>query len=283
MAKPIKRKCPACGDTKLFRADQKTCGCAGSHPNLALRTPKTKAVIAFLDIETMPSIAFVWGKWEQDVLDFIQDGYMFSYAIKIAGKPGVKVRALDDYPAWKKDKTDETALLTELVEDLKGVDIVVAHNGQGFDIPTILTRMVTLGFDPLRPFQVVDTLKWARATFKFKSNKLDDLARDLKIGRKLPHTGFHLWKSCMDGDPDSCSLMKRYNKHDVELLEAVYYRLLNYVPSPVNINKQGGLVCPRCGGIRLKFDGERFTLFRKKNQIQCLDCLGWFWGPARKI
>ncbi|MGA8407558.1 MAG: hypothetical protein WB680_10310 [Candidatus Acidiferrales bacterium] len=27
MSKPIKRRCPRCGEVKLFRADQKTCGC----------------------------------------------------------------------------------------------------------------------------------------------------------------------------------------------------------------------------------------------------------------
>src|SRR5437899_452998 len=36
MAKSTKRKCPACGQMKMFRADQKTCGCRGPHPNLSL-------------------------------------------------------------------------------------------------------------------------------------------------------------------------------------------------------------------------------------------------------
>jgi hypothetical protein len=35
MSKPIKRQCPACQKTREFRADQKTCGCQGSNPNLA--------------------------------------------------------------------------------------------------------------------------------------------------------------------------------------------------------------------------------------------------------
>ena len=35
MSKPVKRKCPSCRETKEFRADQKTCGCQGSNPNLA--------------------------------------------------------------------------------------------------------------------------------------------------------------------------------------------------------------------------------------------------------
>ena len=35
MAKAIKRKCPACGKVKSFRSDNKTCGCAGTNPNVA--------------------------------------------------------------------------------------------------------------------------------------------------------------------------------------------------------------------------------------------------------
>lgn len=41
MSKPIKRECPACGETKEFRADCKTCGC--TNVRLALKFPKTKS------------------------------------------------------------------------------------------------------------------------------------------------------------------------------------------------------------------------------------------------
>jgi hypothetical protein len=34
MSKPTKRKCPACGEVKEFRQDQKTCGCKGLAPQL---------------------------------------------------------------------------------------------------------------------------------------------------------------------------------------------------------------------------------------------------------
>ena len=32
MSKPVKRRCPQCGEVKLFRADQKTCGCPRRGP-----------------------------------------------------------------------------------------------------------------------------------------------------------------------------------------------------------------------------------------------------------
>ena len=34
--KPVKRKCPACKEVKEFRADNKTCGCRGTNPNVSL-------------------------------------------------------------------------------------------------------------------------------------------------------------------------------------------------------------------------------------------------------
>lgn len=34
MSKPIERECPACGEIKVFRGDNKTCGCRGTNPRL---------------------------------------------------------------------------------------------------------------------------------------------------------------------------------------------------------------------------------------------------------
>ena len=42
MSKSIKRKCPACGLVKEFRADCKTCGCAGTNPSLVSAIAEAK-------------------------------------------------------------------------------------------------------------------------------------------------------------------------------------------------------------------------------------------------
>lgn len=39
MAKAVKRQCPACGETKEFRADCKTCGCGGTNPFKSVEKP----------------------------------------------------------------------------------------------------------------------------------------------------------------------------------------------------------------------------------------------------
>jgi DNA polymerase elongation subunit (family B) len=252
---------------------------------VALRSFKPQAKIMFLDVETAPSLGWVWGKWEQNVIDFHQDGYTLSFSLKKAWTREIITKGLPDYPeTWAKDHKDDSALLAELWMHMNEADIIVAHNGDKFDIPTIYTRFVELGFRPPRPAGTVDTLKIARNKFKFKSNKLDDLGRDLGIGRKMAHTGAHLWFACMNGDAKAWRLMLRYNKRDTLLLEELYYRFLPWATSThPNVNQGNEGACIRCGSYNVKHEGYRFTNLRKKERIHCLNCHAWFEGSARKV
>lgn len=81
MAKAIKRICPACGKKKVFRSDQKTCGCKGSHPYTGVR--KTEPVdegaqITFLRkevqrLQTQANRAFEVEGFRQELLDTVKD------------------------------------------------------------------------------------------------------------------------------------------------------------------------------------------------------------------
>jgi hypothetical protein len=245
---------------------------------------KTPAKILFLDLETAPSLGWVWAKWETNVIDFKSDWYVLSFAWKWAHekKGVVHTRGLIDFPiSYGLDKENDKPLMQELWHLLDQADIVVAHNGDGFDLPKSNTRFLTHGFQPPTPYKTVDTLKIARNKFKFDSNKLDDLGRYLGIGRKLPHTGFHLWKGCMTGDPKSWTLMKRYNGHDVQLLERLYYILRAWAPTHPNVN-QGEFACPKCSSFNVQKRGFSYTAQRRKQRFQCTKCSGWFEGPAKK-
>src|SRR5712664_1179773 len=190
-----------------------------------LQDPQTSAKILFLDIETAPSLGWVWGKWQQNVIDFKKDWYMLSFAYKWANEDQIHVKGLIDYPGYKRHTENDKALAKDLWKLLDEADIIIAQNGDAFDIPKINTRFLIHGLQPPSPYKTVDTLKIARKAFAFDSNKLDDIGHYLKIGRKLPHTGFHLWKGCMSGDPESWKTMKEYNAHDIDLLEQLYYKV----------------------------------------------------------
>ncbi len=242
----------------------------------------TPAKILFLDIETAPSLGWVWAKWETNVIDFKQDWYVLSFGYKWATDKKVTVKGLDDYPGYKRDPENDKQLMKDLWALLDEADVIIAHNGDKFDLPKVNTRFLTHKLTPPAPYKTVDTLKIARSVFQFDSNKLDDLGRYLGIGRKLPHTGFHLWKGCMSGDKDSWKLMKKYNGHDVELLEELYYILRAWHKTHPNVNTGQNGVCPKCGSADVMKRGFSYTLLRRKQRFQCKSCAGWWEGPAVK-
>jgi hypothetical protein len=241
-----------------------------------------KAKVLFLDVERAPSLGWAWGKWEQDVLDFKTDWYFLSFAYKWQGEAKPHVRALPDYPTFKKNREDDFELCLELWELLDEADIVIAHNGDHADIPWARTRFLAHGMQPPSPFKSVDTRKVARRHFRFDSNKLDDLGRCLGLGRKLPNTGFELWSRCMAGEIKAFKEMSEYNIQDIILLEKVYLKLRSWTVDSDHPSVQPGHPedCPKCGSSRIEKRGFTYTAFRKKQRYNCKSCGGWFTGSS---
>jgi uncharacterized protein YprB with RNaseH-like and TPR domain len=234
-----------------------------------------------IDIETAPSLGWVWSKWETNVIDFVHNGFMLSFAYKWLNEGKVEVKGLCDYKGYNKNPQCDKALVKDLWTLLDQADIVIAHNGDRFDIPKINARFLIHGLNPPTPFKTVDTLKVARSVFKVDSNKLDDWGHYLNIGRKLPHTGFHLWLGCINKVEKSWITMKRYNKKDVELLEKFYYILRPWVKNHPNVSMANRDCCPKCSSNKVQKRGFTYTLLRKKQRWQCLNCRGWFEGAAK--
>lgn len=278
MSKPVRRQCPKCGEVKEFRADQKTCGCK------VIRKTTEDAKILLLDIETMATLAWVWAAYDTNIIDVYQHEYILSFAYKFIGDEKVQVLGLDDFnektafPAARNDK----ALLVKLREIISQADIIVAHNGQAFDMQKINGRLMVHQLPPLPPYRTFDTLLELRKNARFISNKLDHIADEMGIGRKLSHEGFGLWLGCAQGDPQAWKKMKAYNRHDVELLEELYYRLRPYSKKHPNVAHSLGR-CRKCGSQNLKREGFVYTNFRRKPREYCFDCQGWQEGSVEKM
>ena len=242
-----------------------------------------KSKIILIDIETAPSLGWTWGpKWETSIIDFKTDWYLLSFAYKILGEKKVTVKSLKDYSGYRKDKENDRELVGDLWKVFNEADILLGHNIDRFDIRKSNARFLTHGLIPPAPYKTVDTLKVARRSFKFDSNKLDDLGHYLGLGRKLPHTGFNLWKKCMDGDLKSWKLMCRYNVQDVLLLEKVYYALRPWATTHPNVNK-GVFACPTCGSTDTQKRGFSYTLLRQKQRHVCNTCHRWWESAAKKV
>lgn len=234
--------------------------------------------ILLFDIETSPTLGYTWGIWEQNVIETKENWYVLSFAAKWYGKKEITVRGLNDYKGYKKAMSDDRALLEDLHDMMADADVLVAHNGDAFDIKKVNARFAIHRMKPPEPYKSIDTLKIARRHFKFDSNKLDAVGQVLGVGRKMPHTGKHLWLGCMAGDKAAWKKMKAYNKQDVVLLEKVFQQLLPWATSITNfayLTREVGC-CPRCLSKNIRRGGMHRTLTQERQRYQCKDCGGWF-------
>jgi hypothetical protein len=238
-----------------------------------------KPKVLVYDIETSPNLAYVWGKYDQDVIDYEKEWQLLSVAWKWLGEKKAYVKSVKD----AKELSDK-ALCKRLWELFDKADVIVAHNGDQFDQKKVRSRFLFWGFPPPKPFVSVDTRKVARKYFKFNSNKLDDLGAHLGLGRKIRHPGFAMWKGCMAGDTKSFRQMEKYNKQDVILLEKIYLCMRPWMdnhPSVALLRGHEG--CPNCGSKKCIRKGLRATHRTIKQQWVCKDCNSWHLTPVRKV
>lgn len=248
-----------------------------------------KPLDVYLDIETAQTLGKAWGAYEVNLNKIVRPFYVLSFSVKVGNGP-VKVHALPDYKIFKKDHRDDSALLEELREYLHKADVVIAHNGDRFDIKKVNTRMLMHGIRPPSPYVTVDTLKLVKKHFGFEVNKLDFVCRMLGIGRKLPHTGLDLWEECEENPKNmkAWSIMKKYNAHDVYLLTELHKKLRPWATVHPNANAFTGNKeqCPRCfsthtvkNGLHVKVNTKTA---RRVQRHHCMDCGHWFLGEIIK-
>jgi hypothetical protein len=237
--------------------------------------------VALIDIETFPNVGYTWGKYDQTVLKFKQRWELASFAWKPLGHDRVRAIARPDF----KDATDES-----LVRAVRAVvdeqDVLIGHNVDRFDSPKLKAKFAQYGMTPTS-YRTVDTLRIARSQFAFESNKLEEVAEVLGVGRKLRTGGFDLWARCMANDPAAWRRMVAYNKRDVTLLERVYVKLRAWYPQHVAFNlfrdgEETRPTCPVCGSTKSQRRGYLVYIKRRAARHQCLRCHHWFSRPLGK-
>lgn len=236
-----------------------------------------KPKILLFDIETAPNLGYVWGKYDQNVIDYKSEWYMLCFVAKWSDSKKLITSKLSDFKTFKKDKENDYGVVKALWNLLDECDILIGHNSKAFDEKKANARFVYHGLPPPSPYKTIDTLSVARKYFKFTSNKLDDLGKALGIGRKVPHEGFRLWLGCMNGDTKSWNKMIKYNKQDVLLLEKLYKKLQPWITNHPNIGlfTNQEYACPNCGSKHVIKRGYMYTKVNKFQRYVCKDCNAW--------
>lgn len=224
--------------------------------------------------------------YEQNLLGVIEPTKIICAAWKWEGDKHVSVRAISDYPDYVPGIVDDEDLVAELWDLLDEADVVIAQNGDAFDLKTMNARFVFYGLDAPSAYKTVDTRKVAKKYFRFGLNSLDGMGEFFKLGRKINNGGFETWLKFMDGDKKTIKLMKSYNAGDVELLEKVYKTLRPFINNHPNLNLikgHGHDECPTCLSDDLVKRGFAYTKRGKYQRFQCNDCGGWCSGPYQKV
>jgi len=236
--------------------------------------PSGPKVLLF-DLETAPTLAYVWGRWQQNVSTVQvehEGGYILSAAWKWLGDDVVHCKVSED-PISGNDYN----VCEALSEAIEQADIIIAHNLIKFDYPMLLTRLIKNNLSPLKIIKKIDTLKIAKKHFRFSSNRLDDLGIFLNVGRKQETSGFELWKSVVKGDSQALIDMQTYNIQDVVLLEKVYMKLRAYDNDPsINMGlyyKDNLTRCPCCGSADITTsENSVYTNVSEYQEYVCNSC-----------
>src|SRR5271157_1646302 len=228
----------------------------------------------FLDIETFPNVSYVWGKYDQNVIRYIQQSCVCTFVAKWLNEKKIISKALPDYAEYAAGSYDDKAIVADLWKLFDEADIIIAHNGNQFDVKVVVGRFLVHGLRPPSPFKTVDTKLVAKEVARYNSNSLDDLCSLLGLGKKI-RTDFDLWEGCINGDPVCWKNMVKYNRMDVLLLEKLYLRLLPFAKTHPNLTFWTRGECPKCGGHNIQYRGLARCITRQYRRFVCTDCGSW--------
>ena len=231
--------------------------------------------ILLADVETSPNEVFTWGIWQQNISinHMIESSSILCWSAKWRGEKEVYFDS--------EHKSSKKKMLKGIHKMLCEADAIVTYNGKNFDTPVLNREFLIHGMLPPSPHKHIDLLQVARAQFRFQSNKLEYVARELGVGSKVKHEGFQLWVSCMHGDADAWVKMEKYNKGDVTLLEKVYDRLLPWIPNHPNhalYSNETRPQCSNCGGTEVQRRGDAKTKTLTYPRFVCKSCGTWLRG-----
>ena len=230
--------------------------------------------ILFVDLETFPNRGYIWGKYDQNVIRFTQQSCIATFVAKWLGDKKIFSKALPDYKGYAAGSYDDKAIVEDLWKLFDEADVIIAHNGDQFDIKVAVGRFILHGLKPPTPFKTVDTKKVVKEVARYNSNSLDDLCSLLGLGKKIK-TDFDLWEGCINGDMTQWNKMVKYNRMDVLLLEKLYLRLMPFAKTHPNLTFWTRGKCPKCGGHDIQYRGFARCITRQYRRFVCTDCGSW--------
>lgn len=258
---------------------------------MARQVKKTKVKILFWDLETTHNVVASFSLFKPIIPHdcILKERSIICGSWKWQGNDKVEsISVTDDMKRFRKNRGDDYVVVKTLHEKLQEADIIVAHNGDKFDLKYFNTRCLFHGLTPIAKPITVDTYKVAKKNFNFNSNRLDYIAKFLGVGEKIK-THLGMWLAIIDSRVpveeavEEVKNMVVYNKRDVVILEKVYDKIKIFMDNHPNANlfiESEIPVCPVCGGKHLQKRGYRATRTGRYARYQCQSTGCGAWSSA---
>lgn len=217
---------------KGFISSVKTC-------KLALREARAEAKydlkelegakVLIYDIETSPNIGWFWrAGYKQSIgtHQILKERAVICVSYKWLGENQVYNLA------WDRNQ-DDSFLIDQFIDILNEADLIIAHNGDRFDLKWLRTRALIHGLHKkmLPNYKQFDTLKVAKSKLYLNSNRLDYIAKVLGYEGKNEMQPQDWHNVCILNDSKALQKMLDYCDEDVRQLEKVYNDL-KYLDNP---------------------------------------------------
>jgi DNA polymerase elongation subunit (family B) len=234
--------------------------------------------ILLYDIETLMNEGFFFSLYDPINPNFIvKEKSILTIAYKFLGDKG-KAKGLSIADCVKDGDSfnphDDKALLEAFSKIVNEADYIVGHYSDKFDNKFLQARVLINELPPIKMPAQIDTYKLVKKHFNLNANRLDYIGKLLGLGGKMP-MNYSYWVDCAKGDLKALKKMLAYNKQDVDLLEAIFKKLLPYVETKINrslFGKTHDLICNCCGGKNLVKDGTKVLKTRKVQYYRCNNC-----------
>lgn len=239
------------------------------------------AKVLLADIETAPAKAHIWGLFNQNIglPQVLEDPRIMGVGAKWYGTKGVK---------WYSEYHDDRlSMLTKTRDLLDEADVVVHYNGNTFDTPWIQGELLREKIEAPSPFKQIDLYRVVKKNARYISHKLAYVSSALLGDTKVSHAGHKMWVDCLEGEGEvqrkAWSMMRRYCRQDVALLEPLLDVVRPYLPATVNFalyEPDTEPRCQKCGKDEfLIFKGTAYTAQAAFPQVYCKPdkggCGGW--------
>lgn len=236
----------------------------------------------FFDIEVSPNIGFFWqAGFKKNISpdDIIKERAIICICYKWEDDEEVQ------WLTWDAKQNDK-AMLNSFIKVANTADEIVGHNGDKFDLAWIRTRCLYHKIQMFPKYVTIDTLKVSRSMFKFNSNKLDYIAKYLKVGEKS-ETNYAMWTDIvLNKDKKQLDKMVDYCINDVVILESVYKAMSSHIAPKTHFGMIFGSSkheCPECGSDDLKKDGVTYLASGLvKQRYYCRTCNKYSTGNEKK-